>query len=214
MADAGWPLFLFEIRRPPNTCCWSPLLLLWSTGDHFFLFNYLSSDNTKDFLTSCYRSIADAHAEFLSAILSAFLQISHQYILLLISFSYAGGVEFPFKALRLYFFLLSSSFLLYDRQVLARLSPDKTTITTSKLTNRLCDQSVPVVRHISYWSGVLWTRNIIRSCCCKGPRLILCSSTTQFYINQGGLAMICLLFTSFESTFTYKFISSILIFCI
>lgn len=111
-------------------------------------------------------------------------------------------------------FCPQASFLLYDRQVLARLSPDKTTITTSKSTNRLCDQSVPVVRHISYWSGVLWTRNIIRSCCCKGPRLILCSSTTQFYINQGGLAMICLLFTSFESTFTYKFISSILIFCI
>lgn len=62
MADAGWPSFLLEIRRPPNTCCWSPLLLLWSTGDHLFLFNYLSSDYTKDFLTSRYRSIADAHA--------------------------------------------------------------------------------------------------------------------------------------------------------
>lgn len=38
------------------------------------------------------------------------LQISHQYVLPLISFSYAGGVEFPFKGLRLYFSFCPQAF--------------------------------------------------------------------------------------------------------
>ena len=88
------------------------------------------------------------------------LRTNHQYIFLLISFLILEGWSFLMEDCASVFPFCPPGFVVYDKQVLARLVPDKTTITTAnKSSTRLCDQSLLVVRHISYWS--LWCGLVI-----------------------------------------------------